>query len=126
VLIVDPDLGLLFWLGEIFTKAGCRTIPALDCGQAVSLVTQLRIQLAVVVVNPELVEIGWMIQTLRRSNGQFRVVTIVDCDPDVVSRIQAQVTLKRPRVGEFISGEDWLDRVQEDLRLPYTYTGTES
>ena len=65
-------------------------------------------------------------QTLRRSNGQFRVVTIVDCDPDVVSRIQAQVTLKRPRVGEFISGEDWLDRVQEVLRLPYTYTGTES
>ena len=62
MLIVDPDLGLLFWLGEIFTKAGCRTIPALDCGQAVSLVTQLRIQLAVVVVNPELVEIGWMIQ----------------------------------------------------------------
>jgi hypothetical protein len=31
VLIVDPDLGLLFWLGEISTKAGCRTIPALDC-----------------------------------------------------------------------------------------------
>ena len=71
VLIVDRDLGLLFWLGAIFTKAGCRTIPAFDCGQAVSLMRKLGVQLALVVVSPELVEVAWMIRTLRLSNGHF-------------------------------------------------------
>lgn len=120
VLIVDRDLGFLFWLGEVFTKAGCLAIPALDCGQAVSLMRKLSLQLAVVVVNPELIEVAWMIQTLRRSNGHFKVVTIVDDDPDVGNTIQAQVTLRRPRVGELISDGDWLNRVQEVLRLRHT------
>ncbi len=120
VLIVDRDLGFLFWLGEVFTEAGCLAIPALDCGQAVSLMRKLSLQLAVVVVNPELIEVAWMIQTLRRSNGHFEVVTIVDDDPDVGNTIQAQATLRRPRVGELISDGDWLDRVQEVLRLRHT------
>ena len=79
-----------------------------------------------VVVNPELIEIASMIQTLRRSNAHFKVVTIVDHDPDVGDTIHAQVTLKRPHVGEFISGEDCLHRVQEVLRFRDTYTGTEN
>jgi hypothetical protein len=58
-----------------------------------------------------------MIQKLQQSEGHFKVVTIVDRDLDVSNTIQAQVTLKRPRVGEFISGEDWLDRVLKERVL---------
>jgi len=124
VLIVDRDVGFLFWLGEVFTKAGCRAIPALDCGQAVSLIRKLSVQLAAVIVNPELIEVAWMIKTLRRSNGQFKVVTISDDDPDVGSTIQTHVTLKRPRLGELVSSEDWLNRAQEVLRVRNTFPGT--
>lgn len=125
VLIVDQDVGLLFWLNEIFTQAGCRTVPALDCGQAVSLVRKLLVQLAMVVVNPELMGIDRMIQTLRRSNGQFRVVTIVDNDQDCGSKIRHRATLKRPRSGEPISSQDWLNRVQE-LLCGFCDIGTEN
>ena len=37
VLIVDEDVGFVFWLGEILTKLGCRAVPALDCTQAVAI-----------------------------------------------------------------------------------------
>jgi hypothetical protein len=74
-------------------------------------------------VNPQLTDLAWMIKTLWRSNGQFKVVTIVDDDPDVGSAFQAYVTLKRPRVGEPVSSEDWLNRVQEVLRVRNTFPG---
>jgi len=124
VLIVDRDLGFLFWLGDVFTKAGCRVIPALDCEQAGTLMTKLRVQLTVVVVDPKLMGIDWMIQALRRSSGQFKVVTIVDADPDVGSTIQTHFTLKRPRVGDLVSSEDWLNRAHELLRVRNSFPGT--
>jgi hypothetical protein len=34
VLIVDDDLGLVCWLGDILNEAGIRSIPALSCGEA--------------------------------------------------------------------------------------------
>ena len=36
-LIVDDDLGLIFWFGELFAKAGWNIVPALNCRQAVAL-----------------------------------------------------------------------------------------
>ena len=30
-LIVDDDVGLIFWVGEIFWKAGSNIVPALNC-----------------------------------------------------------------------------------------------
>ena len=43
VLIVDKDLGFLWWLGEIFSEAGYDVAPALDCKQAFSLTTELNL-----------------------------------------------------------------------------------
>lgn len=33
-LLVDDDLGLLLWLADTFTEAGCDTLPALSYQQA--------------------------------------------------------------------------------------------
>ena len=38
ILIVDEDVGFVWWLGELFSEFGYRSIPALSCRQALSLV----------------------------------------------------------------------------------------
>src|SRR5579864_7603483 len=41
VLIVDDDLGFVWWLGDIFNEAGARCVPALSCGAAMVLTKRL-------------------------------------------------------------------------------------
>jgi len=52
VLIVDDDLGFLFWLGEVLTRAGYRAIPAHSVEEATNLTRRLRVTADVVIVNP--------------------------------------------------------------------------
>lgn len=127
VLIVDRDPGFLFWLGEIFTQAGYHAIPALDCGRAVSLTRKLSVQLVLVVVNPELPEVAWMLETLRHTEEHFKVVHIANDDDDIDtgSTVLADAMLPRPRPRELILREAWIDRVRKILRdLRETDTGT--
>jgi hypothetical protein len=115
VLIVESDLGFLFWLGRIFTDAGSRVIPGFDCGQAISMVRDLRVRLAIVVVNPELSGATWMIQALRQTQGHFKIVILVTDGLVEESPIRAQAKLVRPRPGEMASYDDWIGRVVKIL-----------
>jgi hypothetical protein len=53
-LIVDDDLGFVWWLGERFHEAGYQPAPALNPRQAGFLVKELNLKITVVVVNPGL------------------------------------------------------------------------
>ena len=116
VLIVDPDLGLNFWLGAIFNEAGCLPIPALDCGHAVSITEELGTRLAVLVVNPEMFGVAWMIHTLRRLHGPFRIISLIDDDVDGARSISDEGTFQRPRQGEPPSHDESLRQVRKILR----------
>ena len=65
-LIVDDDLGLMFWLVELFAKTGWNIVPALNCRQAVALAVMWDSHIDLIVVNPALNGIAEMIQTLSR------------------------------------------------------------
>ena len=62
VLIVDEDLGFVWWLGQIFSQAGCQVVPTLNAGQMVSLTQDLNLKVDLIVVNPELSGVPEMIQ----------------------------------------------------------------
>lgn len=116
VWIVDDDLGFVWWLGEVFTEAGCRALPALSCEQAFSLLKTLNVGVDLLVVNPRLPGVGGMLQVLSRMNRNLKIVTIGKAPRGVTAAIHPQATLERPSGSDSISRSDWLKKVRKVLK----------
>ena len=117
VWIVDDDLGFVWWLGEIFTEAGCRALPALSCEQAVSLMKQLDVGIDLLVLNPQLPGVIRMLQMLRGADANFKVVAIGKTPPVLATAIHPQANLERPSSSDSISRLEWLTKVRKLLKV---------
>lgn len=117
VWIVDDDLGFVWWLGEIFTEAGCRALPALSCEQAVSLMKQLDVGIDLLVLNPQLPGVIRMLQMLRGADANFKVVAIGKIPPVLATAIHPQANLERPSSSDSISRLEWLTKVRKLLKV---------
>jgi hypothetical protein len=125
-LIVDQDLGFVMWLGEIFAEVGCQAVPAFSCRQALALIQQIDLPIAILVINPELRGAKRMVKVLMAANQDLRLVLIRNAaapESDAHSSglpanpggIQARFTLKRPAPAEPISRPDWAARIRKVL-----------
>ena len=115
VLIVDQDVGLAFWLGEIFSEVGCQAVPALDYTQAVSIIRELNLKIDLVVVNPGLPRVSDLIRTLQRAHRPLKIIAIHEGHVPCIRMIDSDAILERPSGWEPISREQWLGRVRKIL-----------
>ncbi len=111
-MIVDEDVGLLFWFGEIFATAGWNIVPALNCQQAVSLAAMWDLHIDLVVANPALRGVSEMVETLSRVH---RPKVVVIHEPDMAA-IPADATLDRPDIRTSKSRADSAKLVRKLLR----------
>jgi DNA-binding NtrC family response regulator len=116
VWIVDNDLGFVWWLGEVFTEAGCRTLPALSCEQALTLIKSLDVGVDLLVVNPQLPGIVKMLQILSRAHPNLKIVTIGNASAALPAALRPQASLKRPSASDPISRPEWLKKVRKLLK----------
>ena len=112
-LIVDDDVGLIFWLGDIFGKAGWNIVPALNCRQAVSLAAMWELYIDVVVVNPALSGVPEMINTLSRVH---RPKIVIIHDPEVEAAFPVDAMIDRPDLETSVSRAKWAERLRRLLR----------
>jgi DNA-binding NtrC family response regulator len=116
VWIVDNDLGFVWWLGEIFTEAGCRTLPALSCEQALTLIKTLNVGVDLLVVNPQLPGVMKMLQSLSRAHPKLKIVTIGKASAALPAALRPQASLERPSASDSISRSEWLKKVRKLLK----------
>lgn len=122
VLIVDEDLGFVWWLGEMFSEAGCQVVPALNPDETDSITQELDRAVDVVVVNPELAGISEMIRNL--SQSQIPKVVAIRNQDQPENGLFAHATLNRPSDASQLSQQDWLRSVKilvnelQAMRLP--------
>jgi hypothetical protein len=125
-LIVDPDLGFLMWLGELFAELGCQAAPAFNCRQALALIERFELSLTILVIDPELRGAKRLVKVLAAAHPGLRLVLIRSaaapkCDSQgdglhpTPNGIQARFTLERPTPGEEISRPDWTARIRKLL-----------
>lgn len=115
VLIVDEDLGFVWWLGQMFSQAGCQVVPALNSGQTDSLARDLNLKIDVIVVNPELAGVSELIQSLS-SARPLKIVAIRNSDTHVRSAVHAHATLERPSGWGPVSEKEWLGCVRRVVK----------
>ena len=116
VWIVDDDLGFVWWLGELFTEAGCRALPALGCDDAVALMKKLHVGIDLLVVNPQLPGFVELFQALSRANPALKVITIGNVPKSDSAGIHPHATLERPSGSDPISQPEWLKKVRKLLK----------
>jgi len=112
VLIVDEDLGFVWWLGQIFSQAGCQVVPTLSSDQTLALARDLNLKVDFVVVNPELPGISDLIQTLSATRRP-KVIAIRNHDSNVRVAIPANATLERPSGWGQVSEKEWLGSIRQ-------------
>ena len=123
VLIVDEDLGFVWWLGQIFSQAGCQVVPTLNAEQMVTLTRDLNLKVDVIVVNPELSGVPEMLQAL--TTDRFpKIVAIRNHDSGIECALNADATLERPSGWGPVSEKEWLGCVRRLVR-DIRFTGVE-
>jgi DNA-binding response OmpR family regulator len=107
VLIVDEDVGFVWWLGEIFHDLGCRAVPALSCQDAISIAKTANLAPDLIIVNPVLPGVAGMIKALRRGHSA-KIVAIQERRASRGIDPEAHAVLERPMAGEPIRRSHWI------------------
>jgi hypothetical protein len=116
VLIVDVDLGFVGWLGELFSEAGYRAVPALNCRQASSLIKKFRLDIDVIAIDAALPGASGMIELLQRSRRPLKIIAIRDPGGEWPAEIPRHATLDRPSGWEPISRPGWMKKILRVLK----------
>ena len=77
VLIVDRELGFVFWLGQALDRAGYQALPAKSCEDAAELLNQLNVEIDLLIVGHSLPGASAFADELRRSQGYLRVIAVI-------------------------------------------------
>jgi hypothetical protein len=117
LLIVDNDVGFLWWLGEIFTEAGYQAVPALNCSQALAAVKKFHMQVDLLVVNPALTAVSRLLTSLERPGRDLKIVLIREGPIGLkYPGFRYDATLTRPSGWEPVSRPDWLRKLRNLLK----------
>ena len=77
VLIVDPELGFVFWLGQALDRAGYQALPAKSCEDAADLLKQLNVEIHLLIVGHSLPGAAAFTDALRRGQGHLKVIAVI-------------------------------------------------
>ena len=78
ILVVDCDLGFVFWLGRILDGAGYEAFPARNAPDALKLISELHLSANLIVINYSLSGAAALIATMRRAQKSLKVMALVE------------------------------------------------
>jgi len=116
VLIIDPDLGFVFWLGRLLAGAGCQALPAKGFSEASALLDELHMRIDLLVVSSLLTGSAEFAETLRRSHPNLKVLLVLDEKERSPGQFQnADAILRKPVQPDRIADALWLRIVEHVL-----------
>jgi DNA-binding response OmpR family regulator len=108
VLILDDDLGFVFWVAQVLAGAGFEAIPAQSVGEAKRLLGQLKMKLDLVILSPA-IEGGFdYVRELRAQNANLGVVAAVERTKDLmIVRREVDAVRTKPDILSEASMPEW-------------------
>ena len=115
VLIVEDDLGFVFWLGGVLAGAGYQALPACSVSKATELVEEAASPIDLLIVDPSLPGVSRLIANLRRSAVALKVIAL---RAEVKTKLRG-VNAWRPKSGPAQDPakqkREWLEAVKDVL-----------
>jgi len=111
ILIVDRDLGFVFWLGQILDAAGYVAIPARGVDEAAEIVGMLRLQADVLIASPAERGLREFAEKLRFNSPELHVVDLESEGISSYVRPADAVWKGKPRHRDQSAKTEWLDLI---------------
>ena len=118
VFIIDADLGFVFWLGQALQDSGYQVLPAKSFPEAAAVITELKAEIDLLIVNPFLAGAAAFVDALRSSRPNLKVLAVLgENDPQVSQIPSPDATVRKPLQADRIASGVWVGMV-EQLLLP--------
>ena len=112
ILLVDADLGFLFWLGRLLDSAGYQSYPARSVADALTLINQLQLTIALLILNCSLPAAELLIANQRESHRQLKVISLATREDDPVPyTFGVDAMCHKPAQIDQASKNQWLQTV---------------
>jgi hypothetical protein len=116
VLIVDRDLGFVFWLGQGLDAAGYLALPAKSCEDASDLLNQLNIAIDLLILGNSCAGANVFCETLRHSQRCLKVIVAVsDWERPSPPFPRADAARHKTTCWDEISKLEWLETIEAVL-----------
>ena len=112
VLILDDDLGFVFWLGHLLDDTGYSALPAKSVPDAALLLRQLDTSVDVLVINTALPGGLDFMADLHRSQPGIRVIGIVNEPLGATRHPEIDAVHSRPSILNEAAKVEWLQCVE--------------
>ena len=115
ILILDNDLGFLFWVGGLLHDAGHKPFPALSVSQAIELLGEFSLAIDLLVANLAVSGAGDLARNLRHES-HVRIVAVLPpgAEPEQLPP-DADVAIRKPTEFDEHARSEWLDRIRRVL-----------
>jgi DNA-binding response OmpR family regulator len=116
ILVVDSDVGFVFWLGQGLDQNRYAVVPAASVPNARTLLDELGITVDLVIVNPTLPDAAKLVETLRGRNPRLKVVLVADdatAEPAQIPSFDLQC--QKPEVIDDSARQDLIAKIRKVL-----------
>ena len=114
ILIIDPELGFVFWLGQALDKAGYQALPAKNCEDAGELLKLLKVEIHLLIIGHAVAGARVFAETLRQSQGHLKVIAVVgDEDEPAASFPEANASRVMLSGIDETSETEWLATIDD-------------
>jgi len=117
VLIVDSDLGFIFWLAELLVRAKYQPWPSCSTMDAISIVSRRQTPLDLLIVNPSLRGASHLIRTLRENQPGLKVLAVDPLNDRQVRGVNAWHS--RPHSADPSAKQKWMREIDRVLHTQH-------
>jgi ActR/RegA family two-component response regulator len=111
VLLIDSDLGFVFWLGRVLDRSGYEVFPAKSVSDALKLVGKLHLTVQLLITNASLPGVAPLIQVLRDTEDSLKVILLDESESGSMC-MRADAHCRRPAHIDEDAAMGWLRVVQ--------------
>jgi DNA-binding response OmpR family regulator len=113
ILIVENDLGFIFWLGGTLVAADYQPWPACGVSDATELVGKAAIAIDLLIIDPSLPDATKLIAVLRRSQADLKVIALGAKAKTKLAGIDAWRRKPSPAQEPAKQEQEWLETVKD-------------
>src|SRR3954447_21341592 len=114
VLLVDSDLGFVFWLGQTLERGGHTAFPAKNFPEAAKLIAAIHLSVAALIVDESLPDLAEFIATIRLEHRGVKIILLTE-DDDACFRFDVDARSRRPDTVDENSARNWLRLIRRVL-----------
>ena len=113
ILIVENDLGFIFWLGGALVSADYQPWPACSVSDATELIEKAALSIDLLIVDPSLPGASKLIAVLRRAQAELKVIALGAEVKTNLTGVNAWLRKPGPTQEPAKQEQEWLEAVKD-------------